>query len=378
MLHTTIGFPVTEEMRYLELSSKRNGFNFVMINKCSNGVHGTVFDKITILMDFISNISIDKSEILLFTDAYDTLILENEEAILSKFYDFKCDILFNAESNFWPPVENNEHRKRTKDIFDNESTSKWRYLNSGAYIGYIWAIEMMLDFCINEFKISQISDDQLLFQEFYMKQKLSNSLKLLVDTDCRIFCTFFDSRNDYFLDKFRVINSTNHNIASVIHSNGDKKLLKFLKFYKEIFYEDNYNREIDLRFLSNGQGYLSLSQNNILYFSNEINEKTLIFIVKGNKFGLLITSSGSILTFAPNFSINLDARLPKTWEVINVRDNFMIDGHRKLSEYIDNNEKINLFLLPIPVHYFCDDPQNSLPNAIKTIQKTLIGPSYYF
>lgn len=70
-----------------------------------------------------------KNEIILFTDAFDTVLLSNESEILEKFYKFNSPLVFSAEANCWPDVDLAQQYPTSVQDF------QLKYLNSGGFIG---------------------------------------------------------------------------------------------------------------------------------------------------------------------------------------------------------------------------------------------------
>jgi hypothetical protein len=66
-------------------------------------------------------------EIILFTDGYDTLFLCPENEIMEKYRMFSAHVVFAAEKNCWPCQDLSERYP--------PSTSPFRFLNSGGFIG---------------------------------------------------------------------------------------------------------------------------------------------------------------------------------------------------------------------------------------------------
>lgn len=80
-----------------------------------------------LLLEYIKRSN--KNEIILFTDAYDTMFLAGEQEILNKFYSFRTPLVFSAEINCWPDTRlEKEYPAGTENHF-------FKYLNSGGFIG---------------------------------------------------------------------------------------------------------------------------------------------------------------------------------------------------------------------------------------------------
>lgn len=135
-------------------------------------------------------LTLDSSEIVFFTDGYDTLFVANEKEILDKYYQLDSPVVFSTELNCAP--------YQTFSYMYRDKTSRYRYLNSGGYIGRVGDI-------LNLYKQLQTLDLQypLLADEPYkwsnqyhwMKLYLYTKNCIKLDTDCTIFQTFPNDLN---------------------------------------------------------------------------------------------------------------------------------------------------------------------------------------
>ncbi len=137
LVHITVGYPRTPFMDLLKESSEWNGCRFVGLPQHWGSARFVMFAKETIVKAYLETGDIDMDSVVLFTDAYDILIVEHASTILEKFYATGADLIFAAESNFFPTTP--DGRESAKAQFD-ACESTWRYLNGGGWIGYAWAI----------------------------------------------------------------------------------------------------------------------------------------------------------------------------------------------------------------------------------------------
>ena len=93
--------------------------------------------KIKMVFEGIQDFNDD--DVVLFMDAYDTMLLKDPKEILERFLGFKTDILFGAEKNFWP--DSPFLQTKFDDKFEGEL---YKYLNSGLYIGYVKHVKSFL------------------------------------------------------------------------------------------------------------------------------------------------------------------------------------------------------------------------------------------
>ena len=99
--------------------------------------------------DFLLRDDLDNDDIVLFTDAYDVIYCGNQTEIIGRFLTFDKPIVFGCEK-FCNPDPKQEKNYTFKD-------TEFPYLNSGLYIGRVWALRK----CISNYKYNDKHDDQL-------------------------------------------------------------------------------------------------------------------------------------------------------------------------------------------------------------------------
>jgi len=168
LLHFSVGYPRTEMMGLLELSARENRVNVVLLPDEFHQPRIRTIDKFHFMRAIIDGGSIADMDIILFTDAYDVLVIDDKSKILREFLHFSADLVFNAECALYP----DDDRDAVRRAFDLVP-SKWRYLNSGCYIGYAWAVRAMLDYVMARLPddLSPHYLDQQLAQDFYLAQR---------------------------------------------------------------------------------------------------------------------------------------------------------------------------------------------------------------
>jgi hypothetical protein len=188
------------ELEVLEIGSKYTTHRLkdVLLEKYLEGVHD--------------------DEIILFSDAYDTIILADKTEILKKFYHFNSPLVFSAEINCWP----------SKDLAQGYPTSdyQFKYLNAGAFIGTAGFIKSMykhyppLSFNYNKY----VWSNQYYWHNVYL-QNLSGDIKL--DHACELFynTALTDEKLSTWLD-----NSDAENINMLVASEKDR-LSQEISFY---------------------------------------------------------------------------------------------------------------------------------------------------
>lgn len=127
--------------------------------------------KYTLLKKYLNMLSDD--DIVLFLDAYDVFLVENERTILNKFYKFKKPIVFGNQNG----------------LLTNLSmiTCNKNNLNTGSYMGYVKYLKILLNI-LDKPKIYKIfgNDDQLVLNHICKTNNFFNKY-IAVDTKQDIF-----------------------------------------------------------------------------------------------------------------------------------------------------------------------------------------------
>ena len=109
-------------MRYLKVSSDYYGVDLTLLKYNKEWTGHRLKD--ALLKKYLEKLN--GNEIVMCTDAYDTLFLGDTDTIKSRFLKFNKPILFSAERNCWPEPALSVYYKKN---------GFFRYLNSGAFIG---------------------------------------------------------------------------------------------------------------------------------------------------------------------------------------------------------------------------------------------------
>ncbi|XP_050309615.1 procollagen-lysine,2-oxoglutarate 5-dioxygenase isoform X2 [Anthonomus grandis grandis] len=125
--------------------------------------------KINLLKNALKPFEGSEEKIVVFTDSYDVIFLGQLSEIIRRFKDTGARVLFGAEPFCWPNVELAPQYP--------EVTKGQRFLNSGAYIGYLKEINNIL----NRAEIKDTEDDQLFFTKAYLDKDFRESNKIQLD-----------------------------------------------------------------------------------------------------------------------------------------------------------------------------------------------------
>ena len=150
----------------------------------------------------------DPQEVILFTDAYDSFFVKDTQDLEDEFLKFNHPLLFSSEDNYYFRIQGIPHLFLNRYYFykypKSESVyKKYRYLNSGGYMGY--ARNILEVFEESGITKSMRSDQVNLHRHFVHSP---SSIKL--DYDHRIFTNYgkfaqpdrFEVKNDELKNKF--------------------------------------------------------------------------------------------------------------------------------------------------------------------------------
>lgn len=155
----TIGTDVNKMKKLYQSASKHN----ISINNWGFGVEWRGSDmtgpgggqKVNIVKQNIGELP--DTDILLFTDSYDVFYADKLETIKERYLDMGHKVLFAAEEICWPdPSIGNQFPS---------SHTRYRYLNSGTFIGEVGELKKILE----HEDIEDHQDDQLFYQKAYLE-----------------------------------------------------------------------------------------------------------------------------------------------------------------------------------------------------------------
>ena len=250
----------TKKMKYILESSFLQGIKLHVIglNKPFSFIK-----KFEYYFEELNNIENDDT-IVIFTDAYDVFYNDNLDKIKSKFLDMNANIVFGCERWYSHQV------KEKRAVYDKFSKlygnmSKYRYLNSGGYIGYKKSLLDLLtnilhkDFIEKVEKANGEKDDDQCLLGYYLSEKYDN-INYKLDYNCNIFYTPTEDWND---SKICIENMSKFN-SSIIH----------------VPWKQRYNHILT--------GLFYNKYNNLLNKKYKWNNTTITFLENGkmNAFGL--------------------------------------------------------------------------------------------
>ena len=145
-------------------------------------------------------------ELVCFVDGYDVMQFGDLDEIETKFKSFGADLVVGSEIFCWPSPW-------MAHLFP-EVPTKYRFPNSGMYMGEWWAIKKMLEW--DQYRLTY--DDQGYFQDWYLRQ---SEFKVVQDHDCVLFqnCVFVPLTDFGYLEG-RVVNRLKETEPCFFHFSG--------------------------------------------------------------------------------------------------------------------------------------------------------------
>jgi len=194
------------------------------------------------VLDFIPD-----DDVVLFVDAYDVLCMAGSEEILDKFRGYGCDLVLSSELNCYPAENAAEYDRVQRDM---ALPTRYRYVNSGGYIGYAWAVRHMLCWkpAWEMEAISALGGDQNYVSQYYLTfarpQDVIDGRIPLIRMDCAQL--LFQSLYKVHLSclvflQGRVYNHILKSYPCFVHFNGSRD------YNEEVIYcgPDAFNKDCD-------------------------------------------------------------------------------------------------------------------------------------
>jgi len=177
---------------------------------------GNFKDKLDAVRRYLA--TLEPMDIVCFVDAYDVTCFAPPVEILEKFLAFQADVVFSAETSCYPW----SHVQKLYPI----TLSLYKYLNSGSYIGYAWALQKILSL-----DMSQSPCDQGYLTYYYLNyvhdtQRAKNAMTMLLDHECVLFQTAYAIPWSHFVvEKKRLHNVVMRTQPCFMHYNGNQHLM---------------------------------------------------------------------------------------------------------------------------------------------------------
>lgn len=158
-----------------------------------------------------------KSGTVLFTDAFDSVILKPAGLIMEEYKALNFPLVMSAEANCFPASPLHK--------FYPEAPTRYRYVNSGGWIG---DAEYMRDLLhsLSAACLPDTLNDQGVLADYYISRP--DSMRL--DHQCRIFQCLFAADEDLFFDGTAIKNVVTGSQPAVIHGNGGTDMTQVLRW----------------------------------------------------------------------------------------------------------------------------------------------------
>ena len=209
----TIGTDHSKCERLLR-SGAKHGIQFENIASNIKWVGGDIANsrgggqKINILRDHISKLPDD--DIVFYCDGYDVFVVDGLDEFLYRYKEMNHKVIFAAEQYCWPENNEKEQQALVSKHFPDLDT-KYKYLNSGVFIGRVSELKLILSH-----PIENDGDDQLYCQNQY----LSQNYDMVIDTDCYMFQCH---EVDVYPKKNMLFNPHTRCYNLLYHGNGGKE-----------------------------------------------------------------------------------------------------------------------------------------------------------
>ena len=212
-----------EKMRMLEESSGDMGI--LITNVLKNEWEGGSMagpgggQKLNELRSWILESDLPDNDVVLFVDAFDVFFQRDLRTIVGRYLGFRHDVVFGAEAWLWPD----------KSLRFPPSHTKYRYLNSGTFIGRVGTLKQML-----AEPLENSADDQLYLQKAF----LSGCFSACLDYEGYLFQT---NEPECVIKKGAVMNPVTKCYGCIYHGNGGGEAKATLeRLFRGVFPEQKY------------------------------------------------------------------------------------------------------------------------------------------
>ena len=236
----TVSTMYTRDMKRLERNAEKYGWKISILGLEQNrkdlgwedenkekGIKGQNYGdfslKLNGLNDFIKDMKDD--DIVLWTDAWDVVVLDTCANMYEKYKKFNKAIVFSAEKYCSPDASK-------RDLYDTLDT-KFPFLCAGMFIGRVDKLKYLMTFYKGE-KIN----DQVFWTDMYLK----NKDLIALDNNAEIFLSTWDTDAKYYEFKDNKFTYTDTSTSPVfVHANGNiKDKLKLFEDYFNLGIEHAY------------------------------------------------------------------------------------------------------------------------------------------
>jgi hypothetical protein len=181
--------------------------------------------KFKIMKDHL-NLLNDK-DICIFVDAFDVIVLKDLSEITNRFLKYNTPILLSRDSKITNIIRKYLYNKCFKSC-------RGTNINSGCYMGYVWALKIMFSKIFEKYEQTRENDDQVLmidicndpFFDNYIKMDMNRSIFL------NILCQNILSDNLVItLDKNNKLINEYGIEPCIVHAPGNGDMKEIIKAY---------------------------------------------------------------------------------------------------------------------------------------------------
>lgn len=170
-------------------------------------------DKLVAMNEFLATLPSD--DVVCFVDGYDVTCFGLEE-VLEKFKRMNVDVLFSAETSCYP-------WSHVQQLYPS-TTSIYRYLNSGGYMGYVAALQQVLS---RDMSASPCDQGYMTYYYLNHVHDKNATFKMDLDRGCVIFQSAYAIPWSHFLMRDgRLYNKVTNTRPHFLHYNGQQHLMK--------------------------------------------------------------------------------------------------------------------------------------------------------
>ena len=207
---------------------------------------------------------LDSNEIILFTDAYDTMLLNDFSGVMNIYHSFESPIVFSSEINCWP-------EPGLIPIYKKISSDKHpAFLNSGGFIGKVSSILNMINKYPNSpSKIihSKYKIKNCCLKDYDKNYRWSNQYYWTIVYFCEFESITLDKNSKFFLTLGTSLNYFKNNYHEYLTSGINSKI--FINEFRRI------------RDVLNSIEYDKMSH---IHFNNPICKHVFVELFKRNEF----------------------------------------------------------------------------------------------
>lgn len=187
--------------------------------------------KINLIREFLK--TMPNNDIVVFIDAYDVLVLKNLAEIKKRFISYDTPILFSEDIPN-TIIKEYGYKKLFWGCKDN------KYLCSGLYAGYVYALKLFYTELCLEYDCSDHANDQLIISRFCSSDFFTKYVKL--DTENKVFLNIYSDKSpliDNNIDLQEVLEYD----PCIVHAPGNGNLnnvVEHFNFKYTVINQNNY------------------------------------------------------------------------------------------------------------------------------------------